>query len=141
VLPRFLIERAGLESSEADSAAVTLTQCLRSAANLNIHLQCLMLDGVCERGAAGPGQYEAAVPAVLKLKTPWHDGTRHLATSPLKFMQGVAVLVPRQHRPIWPIARGTHKRLLRGGQSGAVSVAEGSTTGARRTSLTDRSAG
>jgi len=73
---------------------------LRSAANLNIHLQCLMLDGVCERGAAGPGQYEAAVPAVLKLKTPWHDGTRHLATSPLKFMQGVAVLVPRQHRPI-----------------------------------------
>ena len=69
MLPRFLIERAGLESSEADSAAVTLTQCLRSAANLNIHLQCLMLDGVCERGAAGPGQYAAAVSAVLKLKT------------------------------------------------------------------------
>jgi hypothetical protein len=69
VLPRFLIERAGLESSEAESAAVTLTRCLRSPANLNIHLQCLMLDGVCERGAAGPGQYAAAVSAVLKLKT------------------------------------------------------------------------
>jgi hypothetical protein len=61
VLPRSLIEWAGLEFSEADSAAVTLTQCLRSAANLNIHLQCLMLDGTCERNAVGPGQYEGAV--------------------------------------------------------------------------------
>jgi hypothetical protein len=61
VLPRFLIEWAGLECSEVDSAAVTLTQCLRSAADLNIHLQCRMLDGVCERSAVGPGQYEGAV--------------------------------------------------------------------------------
>ena len=65
----------------------------------------------------------------------WHDGTKHLAISPLKFMQGVAVLVPRKHRPIWPIARGTHRRLLRGGQSGAVSVGEGSTAGLREVDL------
>jgi hypothetical protein len=70
VLPRFPVERAGLESSEADSAAVTLTRCLRSAGNLKVHLQCLKPDGVCERGAAGPGQYEAVLPAVPKLKTP-----------------------------------------------------------------------
>jgi len=38
--------------------------------------------------------------AVLKLKTPWRDGTRHLMLSPLKFIQRLAALVPRQCRPI-----------------------------------------
>jgi len=28
--------------------------------------------------------------AVLKLKTPWRDGTRHLMLSPLKFIQRLA---------------------------------------------------
>ena len=32
---------------------------------------------------------------VLKLKTPWRDGTTHLVMSPLEFMQRVAALVPR----------------------------------------------
>ncbi|MGL6112547.1 MAG: hypothetical protein ACRC2B_20830 [Rubrivivax sp.] len=76
MLTRFLIERAGLKSSAGDSAAGTLIQCFGSAANLSMHLQC------------------------LKLKTPWRDGTRHLVMSPLKFMQGLAALVPRRCRPI-----------------------------------------
>jgi len=32
---------------------------------------------------------------VLKLKTPWHDGTTHIVMSPLEFMQRLAALVPR----------------------------------------------
>ena len=32
---------------------------------------------------------------MLKLKTPWRDGTTHLVMSQLEFMQGLAALVPR----------------------------------------------
>ena len=47
VITRFLLDQAGLKAEQADSGAVTLIQ-LRfgSAANLNIHLHCLVLDGV-----------------------------------------------------------------------------------------------
>ena len=37
----------------------------------------------------------AAEQVVLKLKTPWRDGTTHLVMSPLEFMQRLAALVPR----------------------------------------------
>jgi hypothetical protein len=40
-------------------------------------------------------QLNAAGQAELKLKTPWRDGTTHLAMSPLVFMQRLAALVPR----------------------------------------------
>ena len=40
-------------------------------------------------------QTNAAGQVVLKLKTPWRDGTTHLVMSPLEFMQLLAVLVPR----------------------------------------------
>jgi Putative transposase len=42
-------------------------------------------------------QSNAAGQVVLKLKTPWRDGTTHLVMSPLEFMQRLAalVLVPR----------------------------------------------
>jgi hypothetical protein len=40
-------------------------------------------------------QNNAAGQVVLKLKTPWRDGTTHLAMSPLDFMQWLAALVPR----------------------------------------------
>ena len=40
-------------------------------------------------------QTNAAGQVVLKLKTPWRDGTTHLAVSPLEFMQRLAALVPR----------------------------------------------
>ena len=32
---------------------------------------------------------------MLKLKTPWRDGTTHLVMSPLEFKQRLAALVPR----------------------------------------------
>ena len=40
-------------------------------------------------------QTNAARQVVLKLKTPWRDGTTHLVMSPLEFMQRLAALVPR----------------------------------------------
>ena len=40
-------------------------------------------------------QTNAAGQVVLKLKTPWRDGTTHRVMSPLEFMQRLAALVPR----------------------------------------------
>ena len=40
-------------------------------------------------------QTNAAGQVVLKLKTPWRDGTTHLVMSPLEIMQRLAALVPR----------------------------------------------
>jgi hypothetical protein len=40
-------------------------------------------------------QTHAAGQVVLKLKTPWRDGTTQLVMSPLEFMQRLAALVPR----------------------------------------------
>ena len=40
-------------------------------------------------------QTNTAGQVVLKLKTPWRDGTTHLVISPLEFMQRLAALVPR----------------------------------------------
>jgi hypothetical protein len=40
-------------------------------------------------------QLNAAGQVVLKLKTPWRDGTAHRVLSPLEFMQRLAALIPR----------------------------------------------
>ena len=53
-LTRFMLEQAGLKASQADSGAVTLMQRFGSAANLNIHLHCIVLDGVYRRTDEGP---------------------------------------------------------------------------------------
>ena len=45
------------EADEADSGAVTLIQRFGSAANLNIHLHCLVLDGVYRRCADGVPEF------------------------------------------------------------------------------------
>ena len=45
-LSTFVIHQAGLTQAQAQTGAVTLIQRFGSAANLNIHLYCLMLDGV-----------------------------------------------------------------------------------------------
>ena len=49
VIARFLLKQAGLKRATADTGAVTLIQRFGSAANLNIHLHCLVLDGVYRR--------------------------------------------------------------------------------------------
>ena len=57
VITRFLLGQAGLKSDEAGSGAVTLIQRFGSAANLNIHLHCLVLDGVYRRGIDGTPEF------------------------------------------------------------------------------------
>ena len=49
-------------ADQADSGAVTLLQRFGSAANLNIHLHCLVLDGVYRRTEGGPVFVEAPAP-------------------------------------------------------------------------------
>jgi len=44
VIAGFLLKQAGLKRAAADFGAVTLIQRFGSAANLNIHLHCLVLD-------------------------------------------------------------------------------------------------
>jgi hypothetical protein len=46
VIATFLIQQAGLQRTEAATGAVTLIQRFGSAANLNIHLHCFVLDSV-----------------------------------------------------------------------------------------------
>ena len=60
VITRFLLGQAGRNvegADEADSGAVTLIQRFGSAANLNIHLYCLVLDGVYRRGGDGAPKF------------------------------------------------------------------------------------
>ena len=51
VITRHLLGQAGLKADEADSGAVTLIQRFGSSANLNIHLHCLVLDGLYRSSA------------------------------------------------------------------------------------------
>ncbi|MFO0299761.1 MAG: deoxyribodipyrimidine photo-lyase [Pseudomonadota bacterium] len=58
-----VLDAAGLKADEGQVGAVTLIQRFGSAANLNIHLHCLVLDGVYRRAADGsPAFIEAASP-------------------------------------------------------------------------------
>ena len=54
IITRFLLDQTGLKAGQADSGAVTLIQRFGSAANLNIHLHCLVLDGVYRRTDSDP---------------------------------------------------------------------------------------
>ena len=49
----------------------------------------------------------------LDLKTPWHDGTRHLVFEPLEFLEKLAAITPR------PEVSG---RVVRGSTSTAVTT-------------------
>ena len=58
MITRHLLGQAGLKAEEADSGAVTLIQRFGSAAN--IHLHCLVLDGVYRRSADGTPEFVEA---------------------------------------------------------------------------------
>jgi hypothetical protein len=69
VIASFLIKQAGLKRSAADTGAVTLIQRFGSAANLNIHLHCLVLDGVYRTTeGAQPVFQEARAPTTGELQ-------------------------------------------------------------------------
>ena len=63
VVARHLLDAVGIKADEGHGGAVTLIQRLGSAANLNIHLHCLVLDGAYRCDADGaPILVEAAAP-------------------------------------------------------------------------------
>ena len=70
VITRYLLGQSGLKPEEADSGAVTLTQRFGSAANLKVHLHCLVLDGVYRPRADGTPEFvEAPAPTDEALQT------------------------------------------------------------------------
>src|SRR5215813_7002786 len=68
VIAGFLVKRAGFKLSGADTGAVTLIQRFGSAANLNIHLHCLVLDGVYLNRDGAAVFHEAAAPSTDELE-------------------------------------------------------------------------
>jgi len=62
VFSGFLVGQVGLKPGQADSDVVTLIQRFGSAANLNIHLHCLVLGGVYQQTDAAPVFVEACAP-------------------------------------------------------------------------------
>ena len=92
---RFLgvIGRARLKPDEAHSGAVTLIQRFGSAANLNIHLHCLVLDGVYRRNADGaPVFMEVQAPTDEALQTVLHK----IITRTMKLLTRKGVLVEEE---------------------------------------------
>ena len=69
VIGGFLVKRAGLKRGVADTGAVTLIQRFGSAANLNIHLHCLVLDGVYRISEGVPVFHPARVPSDDELQS------------------------------------------------------------------------
>ncbi len=63
-----MIKQAGLKRAEAQSGAVTLIQRFGSAANLNIHLHCLLLDGVYRITEGAPVFHAVRAPTAEQLR-------------------------------------------------------------------------
>ena len=71
-ITRFPLQQAGLKAEQADGGAVTLIQRFGSAANLNIHLHCLVLDGVYRRTDGEPVFVEVPAPTDEALQALLH---------------------------------------------------------------------
>jgi hypothetical protein len=119
VVERHLLDHTGLKSDEGQGGAVTLIQRFGSAANLNIHLHCLVLDGVYRCGADGvPGFIEAGAPTDEEL----HALLRTVITRLMKTLTRRGVLVEDMGQT-WlaePDADGEEARTLRPLQAAAV---------------------
>ena len=93
VLTRFLLDQACLKADEADSGAVTLIQRFGSAANLNINLHCLVLDGVYRRDAEGESVFvEVPAPTDEALQAVLHK----IITRTMKLLTRRGVLVEEE---------------------------------------------
>jgi hypothetical protein len=68
IIASFLIKQAGLKRTAANTGAVTLIQRFGSAANLNIHLHCLVLDGVYRNSEGRAAFHEVAAPTSEELQ-------------------------------------------------------------------------
>jgi Putative transposase len=88
-----LLKQAGVKAEEAKSGAVTLIQRFGSAANLNIHLHCLVLDGVYRRSADGTPEFvEVPAPTDEALQSVLHK----IITRTMKLLTRQGVLVEEE---------------------------------------------
>ena len=114
VVARHLLDGVGLKGDEGHGGAVTLIQRFGSAANLNIHLHCLVLDGVYRRGADGTPEFvEVAAPTDEALQAVLH----RIITRLMKLLTRRGVLVEeRKVRPTWPTTTAIRTRPARSGR-------------------------
>ena len=92
VITRHLLDQTGFKAVEADSGAVTLIQRFGSAANLNIHLYCLVLDGVYRRTGGEPVFVEGPTPTDEQLQALLH----RIITRLMKLLTRRGVLVEEE---------------------------------------------
>jgi len=119
VVTRHLLDHAGLKVDEGHGGAVTLIQRFGSAANLNIHLHCLVLDGVYPGGAdGGPTFVEAGAPTEDEL----HALLQTVITRLTKLLTRRGVLVEEMGQAYLaePNADGDEARTLRPLQAAAM---------------------
>ena len=111
VVERRLLDHTGLSSDEGQGGAVTLIQRFGSAANLNVHLHCLVLDGVYRCDADGvPGFIEAGAPTDEEL----HALLRTVIARLMKMLTRRGVLVQEMGQA-WlaePVTDGEEARTL-----------------------------
>ncbi len=119
IVTRHLLGQAGLKADEAHGGAVSLIQRFGSAANLNIHMHCLVLDGVYR--VSGDG-----VPAFVEVAAPTDDELRallqRLITRLMKLLTRRGVLVEDMGQTYLaePDVYGDEARTLRPLQAAAV---------------------
>ncbi len=90
----FLIKQAGLKRPQAATGAVTLIQRFGSAANFNVHLHCLVLDGVyCTTGEV-PLFHPVRAPIAEQLQTLLNQ----IITRVMKLLTRKSYLVEEQDR-------------------------------------------
>jgi hypothetical protein len=92
VITRHLLDQTGFKADQADSGAVTLIQRFGSAANLNIHLHCLVLDGVYRRTDGEPVFVQADSPTDEDLQALLHK----IITRLMKLLTRRGVLVEEE---------------------------------------------
>ena len=112
VLTGFLLEQAGLKAGQADSGAVTLIQRFGSAANLNIHLHCLVLAGVYRRTEGRPVFVEARAPNDEALQAVLHKIIGRI----LKLLTRRALWSKSRARPTWLTAMPIRTTPARSGR-------------------------
>lgn len=90
VVTSHLVDGAGLTAEEGHGGAVTLIQRFGSAANLNIYLHCLVLDGVYQCGVDGlPSFVEVGERSDYEL----HARLQTVITRLMKMLTGRGVLI------------------------------------------------
>jgi hypothetical protein len=92
VISGFLMKQAGFKQNQAKTGAVTLIQRFGSAANLNIHLHCLVLDGVYRTTEGIPAFHPVPAPTAEQLRAL----LTRLMKSLMKFLTRKGFLIEEQ---------------------------------------------